>query len=105
TLYLDVSDPNGIQLTALDEAFGFDAGVLQISDVSGTSALAALGSYETANTVYNGSGEFLVAQAFMGTGLPPVVPYGTDIPVLQFNVTLNADMGVGSETGITLLQY
>ena len=41
----------------------------------------------------------------MGTGLPPVVPYGTDIPVLQFNVTLNADMGVGSESGLTLLQY
>ena len=46
----------------------------------------------------------LVGQAFMGTGLPPVVPYGTDVPVLQFNVTLNADMGVGSETGLTLLQ-
>ena len=105
TLYLDVTDPNGIQLTALDEAIGFDAGALQISDVRGTSALAALGSYETASTVDNGSGEFLVGQAFMGTGLPPVVPYGTDIPVLQFNVTLNADMGVGSETGLTLLQY
>ena len=105
TLYLDVTDPNGIQLTALDEAIGFDASNLQISDVRGTGALAALGSYETASTVDNGSGEFLVGQAFMGTGLPPVVPYGTDIPVLQFNVTLNADMGVGSETGLTLLQY
>ena len=105
TLYLDVTDPNGIQLTALDEAIGFDASALQISDVRGTSALAALGSYETASTVDNGSGEFLVGQAFMGTGLPPVVPYGTDIPVLQFNVTLNADMGVGSESGLTLLQY
>ena len=105
TLYLDVTDPNGIQLTALDEAIGFDANVLQISEVRGTSALAALGSYETASTVDNGSGEFLVAQAFMGTGLPPVVPYGTDIPVLQFNVTLNTDMGVGSEAGLTLLQY
>ena len=105
TLYLDVSNPNGIQLTALDEAIGFDARRLQISDVRGTSALAALGSYDTASTVDNGSGEFLVAQAFMGTGLPPVVPYGTDIPVLQFNVTLNADMSVGSESGLTLLQY
>ena len=105
TLYLDVTNPNGIQLTALDEAIGFDASALQISDVRGTGALAALGSYDTANTVDNGSGEFLVAQAFMGTGLPPVVPYGTDIPVLQFNVTLNADMGVGSQTGLTLLQY
>ena len=105
TLYLDVTDPNGIQLTALDEAIGFDAGSLQISNVRGTSALAALGSYETASTVDNGSGEFLVGQAFMGTGLPPLVPYGTDIPVLQFNVTLNADMGVGSQTGLTLLQY
>ena len=105
TLYLDVTDPNGIQLTALDEAIAFDAGVLQISDVRGTNALAALGSYETASTVDNESGEFLVGQAFMGTGLPPVVPYGTDIPVLQFNVSLNADMGVGSECGLTLLQY
>ena len=105
TLYLDVTDPHGIQLTALDEAIGFDASALQISDVRGTNALAALGSYETASTVDNGSGKFLVAQAFMGTGLPPVVPYGTDIPVLQFNVTLNTDMGVGSETGLTLLQY
>ena len=105
TLYLDVTNPNGIQLTALDEAIGFDASALQISDVRGTSALAALGSYETASTVDNGSGVLLVGQAFMGTGLPPVVPYGTDIPVLQFNVTLNADMGVGSESGLTLLQY
>ena len=105
TLYLDVTNPNGIQLTALDEAIGFDTGALQISDVRGTSALMALGSYDTASTVDNGSGEFLVAQAYMGTGLPPVVPYGTDIPVLQFNVTLNTDMGVGSETGLTLLQY
>ena len=104
TLYLDVTDPKGIQLTALDEAIGFDAGALQISDVRGTGALAAFGSYDTASTVDSGSGEFLVAQAFMGTGLPPVVPYGTDIPVLEFNVTLNADMGVGSESGLTLLQ-
>ena len=105
TLYLDVTDPHGIQLTALDEAIGFNANALQISDVRATGALAALGSYDTASTVDNGSGEFLVAQAFMGTGLPPVVPYGTDIPVLQFNVTVNADMGIGSETGLTLLQY
>ena len=46
TLYLDVTGPNGIQLTALDEAIGFDAGALQISNVRGTGALAALGSYE-----------------------------------------------------------
>ena len=105
TLYLDVTNPNGIQLTALDEAIGFDASALQISDVRGTSALAALGSYETASTVDNGSGEFLVGQAFMGTGLPPVVPYGTVIPVLQFDVTLNSDMTVGSQTGLTLMQY
>jgi hypothetical protein len=105
TLYLDVTDPNGIQLTALDEAIAFDPGALQISDVRGAASLMSLGSYATDNTIDNASGEFLVAQAFMGSGLPPVLPYGTDIPVLQFNVTLNADMGVGSETGLTLLQY
>jgi hypothetical protein len=33
-----------------------------------------------------------------------VVPYGTDIPVLQFNVTLNSDLPLGAETGLTLLQ-
>lgn len=105
TLYLDVTNPNGIQLTALDEAIAFDTSALQVSDVRSTSSLMSLGSYATASTVDNTSGEFLVAQAFMGTGLPPVLPYGTDIPVLQFNVTLNADMSVGSETDLTLLQY
>jgi hypothetical protein len=105
TLYLDVTDPNGIQLTALDEAIGFDAGAVQVSDVRAASGLMGLGSYGTWNTVDNTSGQFLVAQAFMGSGLPPVVPYGTVIPVLQFDVTLNADMSVGSQTGITLLQY
>ena len=104
TLYLDVTDPNGIQLTALDEAIGFDAGVLQISDVRSAAGLAGLGSYATASTVDNGSGVLLVGQAFVGSGLPPVVPYGTDVAVLQFDVTLNADVAVGSETGLTLLQ-
>ena len=104
TLYLDVTDPNGIQLTALDEAIGFDAGELQISDVRGASGLVNLGSYGAASTADSGSGVLLVGQAFAGSGLPPVVPYGTDVPVLQFNVKLNADLSVGSEISLTLLQ-
>jgi hypothetical protein len=105
TLYLDVTDPNGIQLTALNEAIGFDSNLLQISNVRAASGLAGLGSYATASTVDNGNGVFLVGQAFMGAGLPPVVPYGADIPVLTFDVTLNADMTVGEQSGLTLLQY
>jgi hypothetical protein len=104
TLYLDVTDPNGIQLTALDEAIGFDANALQISDIRSGSGLAVVGSYSTMGNVDNGSGMLLVGQAFEGSGLPPVVPYGTDVPVLQFDVTLNANMSLGSETGLTLLQ-
>ena len=104
-MYLDVTDPNGIQLTALDEAIGFDSSVLLVSDVRTASGLAGLGSYATASTVDNGSGALLVGQAFMGSGLPPLVPYGTDVPVLQFDVTLNAAAALGSETGIRLLQY
>jgi hypothetical protein len=105
TLYLDVTDPQGIQLTALDEAIAFNAGELQISNVRSASALMGLGSYATASTANNTSGVLLVGQAFAGSGLPPVVPYGTDVPVLQFDVTLNSDAAVGSETGLTLLQY
>ena len=90
TLYLDVTDPHGIQLTALDEAIGFDAGAMQISNIRGTDALMGLGSYQTASSVDNTAGVLLAGQAFMGSGLPPVVPYGTDIPVLQFSVTLNS---------------
>ena len=104
TLYLDVTDPNGIELTALDEAIGFDAEELQVSDVRSALGLAGIGSYATASTVDNGSGVLLVGQPFMGSGLPPVVPYGTDIPVLQFDVTLNADASAGSVTGLTMLQ-
>ena len=104
TLYLDVTDPNGIQLTALDEAIGFDAGALQISNVRSAPGLSGLGSYATANTVDNSTGVLLVGQAFMGTGLPPVVPYGTEVAVLQFDVTLNANAAVGSQTGLTLLE-
>jgi hypothetical protein len=103
-LYLDVTDPNGIQLSALDEAIGFDANALQIGDVRLAPTLAGIGSYSTLSTMDNGSGVLLVGQAFMGSGLPPVLAYGTDIPVLQFNVTLNADAAVGAETGLTLLQ-
>jgi hypothetical protein len=104
TLYLDVTDPNGIQLTALDEAIGFDASELRISNVRGAAALAGLGSYATASTADNGSGVLLVGQAFAGSGLPPVVPYGTVMAVLQFDVTLNTDVPVGSVAGLTLLQ-
>ena len=104
TLYLDVTDPNGIQLTALDEAIGFDAGVLRISNIRSAAGLAGLGSYGTASTVDNTSGVLLAGQAFMGTGLPPVVPYGTDVAVLQFDVTLNSDVAPGAVTGLTLLQ-
>jgi hypothetical protein len=104
TLYLDVTDPNGIELTALDEAIGFGAGELQISNVRGAAGLEALGSYGTASTVDNASGVLLVGQAFMGIGLPPVVPYGTDVAVLQWDVTLNADLSLGGQTPVTLLQ-
>jgi hypothetical protein len=104
TLYLDVTNPSGIQLTALDEAIGFNANALQISDVRGASGLSGIGSYSTISNVDNGSGVLLVGQAFMGSGLPAVLPYGTDIAVLQFNVTVNADAAVGSESGLTLLQ-
>src|ERR1700678_3751762 len=104
TLYLDVTDPNGIQLSALDEAIGFNANALQISDVRNASSLNAVGSYATIGNVDNTSGVLLAGQAFVGSGLPSVLPYGTDIAVLQFNVTLNADATVGSETGLTLLQ-
>ena len=37
----------------------------------------------------------MVGQAFMGSGLPPVLPYGTNIAVLQFDVTVNTDAAVG----------
>jgi hypothetical protein len=104
TLYLDITDPNGVQLTALDEAIGFDVGVLRISNVRSAAGLAALGSYATASTVDNTTGVLLVGQAFMGSGLPPVVPYGTEVAVLQFDVTLNADVSLGAITGLTLLQ-
>jgi hypothetical protein len=104
TLYLDVTDPNGIQLTALDEAIGFDASDIRVSNVRSAAGLGVLGSYATASTVDNNTGVLLVGQAFMGAGLPPVVPYGTDVAVLQFDVTLNADAAVGTESGITLLE-
>jgi hypothetical protein len=68
TLYLDVTDPNGIQLSALDEAIGFDASVLQVSNIRNVSGLAGIGSYATASTTDNESGVLLVGQAFMGTG-------------------------------------
>ena len=104
TVYLDVTDPNGVQLSAIDEAIGFDAGALQISNVRSASGLQSLGSYATASTADNQSGVLLVGQAFAGTGLPPVLPYGTDIPVLQFDVTLNSNAAVGAVTDLTLLQ-
>jgi hypothetical protein len=104
TLYLDVTDPHGIQLTALDEAIGFDASQVQISDIQSAAGLDGLGSYATASSVDNTDGVLLAGQAFMGTGLPPVVPYGTDVAVLQFNVTVSANVSVGSVEGITLLQ-
>jgi hypothetical protein len=104
TLYLDITDPNGIQLTALDEAIGFDAGVLRISNIRSAAALAGLGSYATASTADNTTGVLLVGQAFAGTGLPPVLPYGTEVAVLQFDVTLNADVSVGSVAALTLLR-
>jgi hypothetical protein len=104
TLYLDVTDPNGIQLTALDEAIAFNAGALQISDVRGAAGLAGLGSYETASSVDNTTGVLLVGQAFMGSGLPPLVPFGTDVPVLQWNVAINANAAIGSALSLTLLQ-
>jgi hypothetical protein len=104
TLYLDVTDPDGAQLTALDEAIGFDASMLQISNVRNAAGLAKFGSYAEASTVDNGTGEMLVGQAFMGSGLPPLVPYGTDVPVLQFDVTINNDAPLGAVAGITMLQ-
>jgi hypothetical protein len=104
TLYLDVTNPDGIQLTALDEAIGFDANAVQISDVRSAAGLAGIGSYTTMSNVDNGSGVLLVGQAFMGSGLPPLVPYGTIIPVLEFNVTLTGSTPVGSTTDLTLLQ-
>ena len=104
TLYLDVTDPNGVPLAALDEAIGYDPDVLQVSNVYAASALNAIASYGTASTVDNQTGVLLVGQAFAGSGLPPVLPYGTDIAVLQLDVTVNADAPVGSETAVTLLQ-
>jgi hypothetical protein len=104
TLYLDVTDPNGIQLTALDEAIGFDASEMQISNVRSAAELEGLGSYATASAEDNGSGVLLVGQAFMGAGLPPVVPYGTKVAVLEFDVSVDADATVGDVTGLTLLQ-
>jgi hypothetical protein len=88
----------------LDEAIGFNANAVQISDVRSATGLAALGSYSTMGNADNGSGVLLVGQAFEGSGLPPVLAYGTDIPVLQFNVTVSANAAVGSETALTLLQ-
>ena len=104
TLYLDITDPNGVPLAALDEAIGYDPDVLQVSNVHAASALNAIGSYGTASTVDNQTGVLLVGQAFAGSGLPPVLPYGTDVAVLQFDVTVDADAPVGSETAVTLLQ-
>jgi hypothetical protein len=104
TLYLDVTDPKGIQLAALDEAIGFNVSDLQISDVRAAAGLADIGSYETSSQVDNETGVILIGQAFMGSGLPAVLPYGTKIAVLEFDVTLSAEMSVGSESEVTLLQ-
>jgi hypothetical protein len=40
----------------------------------------------------------------MGIGLPPVVAYGTILPVLEFDVTLSPDAPVGSTAAVTILQ-
>ena len=73
TLYLDVTDPNGVPLAALDEAIGFDPSVLQISNIRGASALEAITSYSTVGTADNQTGVLIVGQAFTGSGLPPRV--------------------------------
>ena len=104
TLYLDITDPNGVPLAALDEAIGYDPDMLQVSNIRAASALDAIASYGTAGTVDNQSGVLLVGQAFAGSGLPPVLPYGTNVAVLQFDVTVNADAPIGSATTLTLLQ-
>jgi hypothetical protein len=101
TLYLDVTDPRGVPLAALEEAIGFDPTLLQISNIRGTKAL---GSFSTVGTADNQSGVLIVSQAFAGMGLPAVLPYGTDIAVLQFDVTVNADASFGSVSTLTLLQ-
>ena len=52
TFYLDVTDANGVPLSAFDEAIGFDASVLQVSDMRGA-WFGALASYSTAGTADN----------------------------------------------------
>ena len=103
TLYLDVTDPNGIQLAALDEAIGFDSGELQVSNIRGLLALAASNDFSTIGTADNQTGVLIVGQAFAGSGLPPMLSFGTDVPVLQFDVSVNADAPVGSLATLTLL--
>ena len=103
TLYLDITDPNGVPLAALDEAIGYDPAILQISNIRGASALEGIAGYSTVGTADNQTGVLLVGQAFAGSGLPPLLPFGTNIAVLQFDVTVNADAPVGSSTTLTLL--
>jgi hypothetical protein len=97
-LHLNVSDPSGIQLSAIGEAITFDPTVFTVSNVVTGGGLDPA-HWSTTSNVDNTVGFIRVAQS---TDAPNNLASGTDLDVLDFTITVNANAAQGSQYTLKL---